>query len=197
MTTAMSTNSNRTFAPWRLTGLGVVRVAFGVVWAIDAWFKWQPDFVNNFASYLTGAQQAPDQPGWVQGWIGFWVNVVHVEPHHFAIGVAVVETLIAAALIFGVLTNLTYLGGILISLVIWTTAESFGGPYTAGSTDIGAAIMYVVIFVALFLSSAGLYLGLDRWLTPRLGRFGLLAAGPFRRASASGEVGLSRPNLAA
>jgi hypothetical protein len=24
---------------WRLTGIGLLRITFGVVWAIDAWFK--------------------------------------------------------------------------------------------------------------------------------------------------------------
>jgi hypothetical protein len=44
-------------AGWRLTGIGLLLITFGLVWAIDAWFKWQPDFINNFTAYLTGAQQ--------------------------------------------------------------------------------------------------------------------------------------------
>ncbi len=147
-----------------------------MVWAIDAWFKWQPDFINNFTTYLTGAQQ--DQPAWVQGWIGFWINVVNVDPHVFAHLVAIGETALAIALLFGVLTNLASLGGVLLSIVIWTTAEGFGGPYQAGSADIGSAIISVLVFVGLVLSQAGLYLGLDRRLTPALGRFGFLASGP-------------------
>lgn len=65
-----------------------------------------------------------------------------------------------------------------MSLVIWSTAEGFGGPYQAGSTDIGAAIIYVLVFACLVLGRAGLTLGLDRRLTPVLGRFGFLASGP-------------------
>lgn len=45
-------------------GIGLLRITFGVVWAIDAWFKWRPDFIDNFAGCLTGAQQ--DQPASVQ-----------------------------------------------------------------------------------------------------------------------------------
>jgi nitrite reductase (NO-forming) len=67
--------------------------------------------------------------------------------------------------------------GILLSVVIWATAEGFGGPYTAGSTDIGSAIIYVLVFVGLFLSSAGLYYGLDRILDPILGRWSFLGSG--------------------
>jgi hypothetical protein len=33
-------------ARWRLTGIGVLRIVFGLVWAVDAWFKWQPDFIT-------------------------------------------------------------------------------------------------------------------------------------------------------
>jgi thiosulfate dehydrogenase (quinone) large subunit len=63
---------------WRLNGIGVLRIVFGIVWRIDAWFKCQPDFVNNFTTYLTGAQS--NQPWLVQQWIQFWVNTVGVNP---------------------------------------------------------------------------------------------------------------------
>ncbi|MEP6639871.1 MAG: DoxX family protein [Chloroflexota bacterium] len=170
--------TGRSLAGWRLTGIGLLRITFGLVWAMDAWFKWQPDFIDNFAAYLTGAQQ--DQPTWVQSWIGFWIDVVNVDLPVFAHLVAIGETAIAVALIFGVLTNLTSLAGIILAIVIWTTAEGFGGPYQSGSADIGSAIIYVLVFVGLVLSQAGLYLGLDRRLTPALGRFGFLASGPLR-----------------
>ena len=55
------------FARWRSVGIGLLRIAFGVVWAIDAWFKWQPAFVDNFTDYLAGARQ--DQPAWIQSWM--------------------------------------------------------------------------------------------------------------------------------
>jgi len=164
-------------APWRLKGIGALRIVFGVVWAIDAWFKWQPDFINNFASYLTGSLDG--QPGWVQSWIHFWINVVNVDPHVFAHLVAIGETAVAIGLLLGLFSNLSYVVGILLSIVIWTTAESFGGPYTAGSTDIGAAIIYVLVFAGLYLSQSGLVYGLDRWLTKKLGnRFTFLFSGP-------------------
>ena len=91
---------------------------------------------------------------------------------------AIGETAIAVALLLGILTNLASLVGILLAIVIWTTAEGLGGPYQAGSTDIGSAIIYVFVFIALVLSRSGLYLGFDRRLTPALGRLGLLASGP-------------------
>ncbi|HZC06959.1 MAG TPA: DoxX family protein [Ktedonobacterales bacterium] len=164
-----------TLAPWQAKGIAGLRILFGLVWLIDAWFKWQPDFVNKFSDYLNGSLDG--QPGWVQAWIHFWINVVNVDPHVFAHLVAIGETAIGVALILGVFMNLTNLAGVLLSLVIWTTAEGFGGPYQAGSTDIGAAVIYVLVFVGLFLSMSGLTYGLDRRLTPKLGRWGLLASG--------------------
>jgi thiosulfate dehydrogenase (quinone) large subunit len=174
----MALTKPQTLDSWRFSGIGILRIVFGIVWGIDAWFKWQPDFVNNFTSYLSGAQDG--QPWPVHHWIGFWINVVHVDPTVFAYLVAAGETSIALALILGVFSNLTYLVGVLLSVIIWATAEGFGGPYHAGSTDIGAAIIYVLVFAGLFLSAAGLYAGLDRRLTPRLGRWGVLASGWFR-----------------
>src|SRR5215471_4506813 len=165
------------FAHWRLEGIGLLRILFGVVWGFDAWFKWQPDFVNNFATYVTGAQDG--QPWPIHHWIQFWVNTIGIDPTLFAYAVAVGETAIAIALIVGAFTNLTALVGVLLSIVIWSTAEGFGGPYHAGSTDIGAAIIYPLVFAGLFLSSAGLYYGIDLKLTAALGRFGYLASGWF------------------
>ena len=172
--------TNPPLASWRLNGIGVLRIVFGVVWGIDAWFKWQPDFINSFTTYLSGAQDS--QPTWVHHWIGFWINVVGIDPTVFAYLVAVGETAIAVALIVGVFTNLTAIVGSLLSLIIWSTAEGFGGPYGPGSTDIGAAVIYVLVFAGLLLSMSGLYLGFDRKLTTALGRFGYLASGSFRRS---------------
>ena len=169
---------------WRRRGIGGLRIAFGAVWAIDAWFKWQPAFVNGLAGYVAGA--ARGQPGPVRAWIHFWHDVVGVDPHLFAYLVATAETLVAVGLVLGAFSNVTNLLGGLLALVIWSTAEGFGGPYVAGSTDIGAAVIYVLVFVGLWLADAGAYVGLDARLTPALGRVGWLAGGPFRpRRSAS------------
>src|SRR5712691_3597263 len=92
-------------AGWRMQGIGLLRVVFGLVWAIDAWFKWQPDFVNNFMSYLMGAQDG--QPQAVRSWIHFWHVIIGVDPRTFAYLTAAGETAVAVALILGVFSNLT------------------------------------------------------------------------------------------
>lgn len=158
---------------WHLRALGLVRIAFGLVWAVDAGFKWVPSFVDNFSTYMS----SDNQPRPVGAWINFWNDTINVDPHVFAHLVAVGETAVAIGLIFGLFSNATYAVGALLSAVIWSTAEGFGGPYTAGSTDIGAAIIYVFVFAALFLAGAGRFVGVDGWLGTKLGRFSFLASG--------------------
>jgi nitrite reductase (NO-forming) len=71
----------------------------------------------------------------------------------FAWLVAVIETLIAVALIAGFARKVTYIAAIAFSLLIWATAEGFGGPYTSGASDIGTAVIYAVVFAALLALS--------------------------------------------
>lgn len=66
---------------------------------------------------------------------------------------ATAETLIALALIFGFARKLTYIAAIVFSVLIWSTAEGFGGPYTSGASDIGTAIVYAVVFAGLLALS--------------------------------------------
>ena len=128
---------------------GLLRIAFGGVWAIDSFFKWQPAFQNNFVGYLTDAM--PGQPALVASWIQLWINIVSVQPHLFAIAVALTETAIALSLLTGLFARPMIVIGALFSLVIWAVPEGFGGPYTAGATDVGTALIYMLVFLALWL----------------------------------------------
>jgi uncharacterized membrane protein YphA (DoxX/SURF4 family) len=177
---AVQPTGRQTLAPWRCRGLAGLRIVFGLVWLIDAYFKWLPGFHDNLDKYLEDG--AEGQPAIVQAWVNLWINVIGVQPHFYSNVVAVGETAVAIALIVGVFSNLAYLGGVVLSLGIWSTAEGFGGPYQAGSVDIGAAIIYVLVFAGQFLTSAGLHFGLDRYLTPWLGRWDILASGPLKTA---------------
>ena len=164
---------------WRQKGIGALRITFGLVWCVAAWLKWQPAFQNSFADQVSGAKDG--QPVLVQGWISLWVNLISANPTLFARIEATTETALALFLIFGVLSNLTYVVGILLSLGIWSTAEGFGGPYVPGhSTDVGTALPYAILFAILLSIAAGRYYSVDSWLSPRLGRFSFLAAGPGR-----------------
>jgi len=52
----------------------------------------------------------------------------------------------------GVARRLNYLLGAILSLLIFTVAEGFGGPYVSGSTDIGACFLYVVVYALLYFT---------------------------------------------
>lgn len=142
-----------------------LRIAFGFIWLVDAWFKWQPAFFSGFVDYLSGSLE--NQPLLVQWWIHLWVNLVGINPVFFAYVTAVAETSLALALIFGILTRFAAYGGILFSLVIWSTAEGFGGPYQAGSTDIGSAVIYVLVFAALLIGRSWERFSLDGMIARR------------------------------
>ena len=129
-----------------------LRIAFGIIWLIDAVLKWLPGFRSDYMSTIMG--QAEGQPGWLRPWFDFWINLQHPNATFFAYLVAVIETLIAVALIIGFARKTTYLSAIAFSFLIWATAEGFGGPYTSGASDIGTAIIYAVVFAGLLSLSA-------------------------------------------
>ncbi len=160
----------------RYRAIGGARILFGLVWAIDAFFKWEPAFYTKFSDYISGAAQG--QAPWVVSWLSFWQNLVAPAPATFGIIVAIIETLIAIGLLTGAFSNLVQIGGGIWSLVIWTVPEGFGGPYMAGSTDVGASIVYFILFAALFAARAGVCMGVDSFLTPLLGKAVFLASGP-------------------
>jgi thiosulfate dehydrogenase (quinone) large subunit len=134
-------NSQKSFA--------LLRIAFGFVWAIDASFKWQPAFLNGFSDQVT--MMMSGQPAWIMNWIHLWGAMVSPHAYVWGVIVALSETAIAIGLIFGLFTRTAIISGIILSLIIWTVPEGFGGPYVAGTTDIGTGIIYVFVLVALWL----------------------------------------------
>jgi nitrite reductase (NO-forming) len=123
------------------------RIGFGLIWLIDAVLKWLPGFRSTYVSAVSGAAQG--QPGWLKWWFDFWVKLQTPRPTFFAYLVAVLETLVALAIIFGFARKLTYIMSAVLGVVIWAVAEGFGGPYMQGSSDIGTAIIYAVVSMGL------------------------------------------------
>jgi nitrite reductase (NO-forming) len=118
-----------------------------VIWLIDAVLKWLPGFRASYMDTIMG--EAQGQPGWLKPWVRLLDPVPAPNAMPMAWLVAVLETLIALALIAGFARKVTYISAIVFSLLIWATAEGFGGPYTSGASDIGTAIIYAVVFAAL------------------------------------------------
>ena len=128
-----------------------LRITFGVIWLVDAVLKWLPGFRASYMDTIMG--EAQGQPGWLKPWFDFWIRFQHPNAMAMAWLVAVIETLIAVALIAGFARKITYISAIVFSLLIWATAEGFGGPYTSGASDIGTAIIYAVVFAGLLALS--------------------------------------------
>ena len=53
---------------WLRPGL---RIVFGVIWLVDAAFKWLPGFLITYQAGLVSG--FADQPGWLRPWFRFWV----------------------------------------------------------------------------------------------------------------------------
>jgi nitrite reductase (NO-forming) len=134
---------------WLLVAAAGVRAAFGIVMAIDAWLKWRPAFAAHYVGYLQNAMNG--QPRWLTPWFNFWLRAVIQHTSFFVLATRLIETAIAIGLLLGLARRVTYTAGALFSLLIWSTAEGFGGPYTSGATNLGPALMYALVFVAVAL----------------------------------------------
>jgi thiosulfate dehydrogenase [quinone] large subunit len=156
--------------------VAALRIIFGVMWAINAAFKYQSAFANSFLDQIKAA--ADGQPAWLHGWFNFWTQLLSHNPHFFALLVTVIETLIAVSLILGLARRATYLSATVFSLLIWAIPEGFGGPYSASSTDIGAGIIYAVVFLSLYgldrLSTKSTW-SLDNYIVKRLPWWAVIA----------------------
>jgi nitrite reductase (NO-forming) len=132
-----------------------LRILFGLAWAADAALKWFLASGAAFSSMLTAASQ--DQPGFLKPWFGLVTSIASDGRAPFlAIGSAALETYLAIALLTGFARKVTYSVGAIYTVLIWATAEGFGGPYVPGiSTDVGAAIIYTLLFLTLLINDAG------------------------------------------
>jgi hypothetical protein len=131
------------------------RILFGVLWAFDAFWKWHPYFLQHAVDYLVQSQKG--QPEWIVVYIQFFINIINfIGPFVFAFLAAIAETAIAASLLFNKGLSFMLPFGLIYSLVLWTTAEGWGGPYGMGFTGnkgdiLGTAIIYCLIFLYLMV----------------------------------------------
>jgi uncharacterized membrane protein YphA (DoxX/SURF4 family) len=170
----------------RVAGL---RILFGLVWAVDAAFKFEPAFYHGLLTFI----QAKDagEPGWLNFWFHSWYRIIGLNPGFFTVVIIVFEVLIAMSLLFGVARRLTYALAIPFCFVIWGVGEAFGGPYVAGTTDINAGLIYVVVFLLLYAAD-GLSppaWSLDPLITKRLPWWSKLADPPALKISSNPKSG--------
>ncbi len=124
-----------------------LRVAFGLIWVVDAALTWTPKFAAHYVGYLHNA--AAGQAAWSAWWFDMWIAIVTPHAMLFVWLTRLAETTLAIALLFGVARKTTYVLGALFSLLVWSTAEGFGGPYSVGAANMGTALVYVLVFIAL------------------------------------------------
>jgi hypothetical protein len=136
-------------------GYSLGRWLFGLLWVFDAFWKWQPYFLEHGVDNLVQSQQG--QPAWIVTYIQFFIDLIHsVGPLAFGLFAAIIETVLAASLLFKKRLDYMLPIGFIYSFGLWTTAEGWGGPYGPGFTGnrgdiLGTAIIYCFIFLYLMV----------------------------------------------
>jgi thiosulfate dehydrogenase (quinone) large subunit len=146
----------------------IVRVIFGIIFGIDAYLKWLPGYRQTYLSQLKSVSHG--QPSWMHGWFRLWITIQSSAPAAFAVLTGVAETALALCLLLGLARRLGYTAGAIYTLLIWAVGEGFGGPYTAGTTDVRTGIVYALLFVTLLAFAPPARrerLAVDRLLVPR------------------------------
>jgi thiosulfate dehydrogenase [quinone] large subunit len=158
--------------------IAAVRILFGIVWAIDAAFKFEPAFYNGILEQVKASDSG--EPRWLNHWFHIWFRIIGSNPHLFAVIIIIAEVLTAISLLFGIARRLNYLLGGVLSFLIWSVAEGFGGPYVSGTTDIGAGIIYVVVFLLLYAADRFVppSMSLDPFLEKHLSWWHVIATAP-------------------
>lgn len=174
------TNPQVTLDNWFVAHLPALktsmRVVFGIVWGIDGALKFQPGLSDSMVDMINSAAQG--QPSWLAPWFNFWSQTVGANPPFYVYLVGALELALAFTLIFGFLRKIAYAGGFLLSFVMWSVPEGFGGPYGLGSTDIGTGVIYAFVFLFLMIINAAFgpsRLSLDHIIEERYPRWKRLA----------------------
>jgi uncharacterized membrane protein YphA (DoxX/SURF4 family) len=166
-------------------GGAVLRILFGLIWAADATFKWLPGFIHG--------QTLPDELGKavevqtpvIHQWLDLWHGIGTNNPGAFAVGIAILETLVAVGLLLGAFSNVTFIGSAILSFGIWSGAEGFHLPWSKpGITDLGPSVAYIIASLALFFLAAGATWSVDDSFLRR--RLGSTFTSPERRSALLG-----------
>jgi uncharacterized membrane protein YphA (DoxX/SURF4 family) len=160
----------------RLHGAAVVRIVFGLLWAADASFKWLPGFIHGQTLSDELGNGAKVSTPVIHQWLQMWNSIGTSSPGAFAMGTAIVETLIALLMITGLFSNLVFIGSAIFSFGIWSSAEGFHLPFTQGMTDLGPSVGYIFASLALYYACAGATWSLDAKWHGRLGGLSRLAS---------------------
>src|SRR5690606_16505169 len=118
-------------------------------WAINAYLTWGPEFAIHYVAYLQNAEGV--YPAWLLWRCNMWINLISPAPRIFISLTHIIDNIITIGYLFGLARKWTFIVGGLFSLLIWSTAEGFGGPYATGVSNLGPALVYVLLFAALLI----------------------------------------------
>jgi nitrite reductase (NO-forming) len=124
-----------------------IRIILGIVWLMDGYLKFSPGLVDSFPALI----KSEGQPAWLQPWFNFWSSVTSANAAPFVYSIGTLEVALGFALVLGFARKIAYIGGMILSLLIWAIPEGFGGPYGPGSTDIGTGVIYSFLFLSLII----------------------------------------------
>jgi thiosulfate dehydrogenase [quinone] large subunit len=158
----------------RLHAAALARIFFGLLWAADASFKWRPGFIHGQTVTRDLDPAAVTTPV-IHQWIQLWHDVSAPDPAALAIVIAVTETLIALGMVFGVFSNLVFVGSAVYSFGVWTAPEHLHLPWMSGNTDLGPSGAYMLASLVLLCAAAGATWSVDAVIRPHLGRLAPLA----------------------
>ncbi|MEM0143807.1 MAG: DoxX family membrane protein [Candidatus Parvarchaeum sp.] len=128
----------------------ITRLFLGFIFIADSLLKLIPDSAYLIKeNVLSGAYGAWS---FVYPWVAFWANFTANNINFFVVFAIVIEFLIGLFLILGFFKRLVYIAGAIYSITIWLTISQFGGPYIAGTLDIGATPFYFLLFLLLIFS---------------------------------------------
>jgi thiosulfate dehydrogenase [quinone] large subunit len=186
-------NRSSQFTQFVSRRIAAVRILFGLVWAVDAAFKFEPAFYNGILQSIKSADSG--EPSWLNHWFNVWYRIIGSNPHLFAVIILIIETLIAISLLFGIARRINYSLGALLSFLVWSVAEGFGGPYVSGSTDIGAGFIYVIVFLLLYVadSSVSPSWSLDPFIEKHVSWWHFVASAPQKIQPSDNSPALKPP----
>ena len=124
-----------------------LRLLVGSILAVDATLQFLPGAPPQLA-YLLVVGAGQDQPA-LSWWFSYWAGVIAGNPGLWWYGTGVLMAILATCLILGLARRLAYVIGFLFGLMLWAIPNGFGGPYSAPNTDIGAGLLYAVLFLIL------------------------------------------------
>lgn len=128
--------------------IGLLRIAFGLVWLLNIWFHLHANYLDNYVSgYRSVAQHGPL---WLHPWLGSVLGAIQaIGPHNAALLSVAIECVIALSLITGWLGRLGAWIGVVYMFFLWSTVGAFGGPLTVGYTDPGPYPPYIIAFILI------------------------------------------------